>query len=69
MSDNPQNERADISAQGIGASAQAADPLTDFIPLLDAANPHVYRNNAFRILGVSAYATERDVRRQLPARS
>lgn len=37
---------------------------TDCQPLLDAARPDIYRQNAFRVTGLSIDATERDISRQ-----
>ncbi|HEY0004099.1 MAG TPA: hypothetical protein VGB17_04745 [Pyrinomonadaceae bacterium] len=34
-------------------------------PLLEVAGPDLYRNNAFRIIGVPVTATDREIRRQL----
>src|SRR3954467_11306687 len=65
MSDNQPGADTYSPAQGVGVSAPAAESTTDFKPLLEAANPQVYRHNAFRTLGVSSYASERDIRRQL----
>jgi hypothetical protein len=33
------------------------------VPLLEAASPELFRNNAFRVLGLSVHATDRDIKK------